>query len=102
GHFTSLPPVACSISCEAPRPRSKSASENPAGSFTPFCFAHSSQRSTFCILSPAIWVRCTVASFSLQTQHNILKSGYELYRLAFPPSQDKGLALPLNAKKKFE
>src|SRR5262249_35837420 len=40
-------------------------------SLTPLVLAHSSQRSTFCILSPAIWVKCTVASFSLQMQHNI-------------------------------
>src|SRR5437762_7162342 len=35
---------------------------------------------TFCILSPAIWVKCTVASFSLQMQHNI--NSLLVYRLA--------------------
>ena len=75
-----VPPPACSISCEAPSPSSRSARENPVGSLTPLVLAHSSHRSTFCILSPAIWVRCTVASFSLQMQHNIIS--LLVYRLA--------------------
>ena len=59
-----------------PSPSSRSASEKPVGSLTPLVLAHSSHRSTFCILSPAIWVRCTVASFSLQMQHNIILYSY--------------------------
>src|SRR5581483_12520310 len=79
-HLSSTPPADCSISWEAPSPSSRSAREKPVGSFTPFVFAHSSQRSTFCILSPAIWVKCTVASRSLQMQHNIILLVYRLAR----------------------
>src|ERR1700690_4310530 len=48
-----------------------SASAKPDGSLTPLVLANSSHKSSFCILSPTIWVRCTVAGFSLQAQHNI-------------------------------
>src|SRR5476651_2478916 len=40
---------------------SRSASEKPLGSVTPFACAQASQRSTLCILLLTIWVRCTVA-----------------------------------------
>src|SRR6185436_2393707 len=77
----SAPPDACSTSCAAPRPSSRSASEKPVGSLTPFFFEHASHRSTFCILSPTICVRCTVASASLQMLHSMIVF-QSLYRLA--------------------
>ena len=40
---------------------SRSASEKPLGSVTPFACAHASHRSTLCTLLFTIWVRCTVA-----------------------------------------
>ena len=38
--FHSAPPPACSISCDAPSPSSRSASEKPVGSLTPLVLAH--------------------------------------------------------------
>src|SRR5437899_2607298 len=89
------------LSSDAPSAAKRSAREQAETSSTPFFFAQSTHRSTRRSLFPTIWVKCTVASLSLQMQHTIvvscfIRAPFNKLRGLPPTKQDQaqGLAPP--------